>query len=99
MAKSVRSKIKRKFRAIKRQEVYVPVVNRRQDECNKRLLVNTFLNKPSGADTVAMVIEGTAPVEALESNKVVSNKSSSKPFAFIERTWEVKNPTEEEVGL
>lgn len=52
-----------------------------------------------GADTVAMVIEGTAPVEALESNKVISNKSSSKPFAFIERTWEVKNPTEEEVGL
>lgn len=48
MAKSVRSKIKRKFRAIKRQEVYVPVVNKRQDECNKRLLVNTFLNKPSG---------------------------------------------------
>ena len=52
-----------------------------------------------GADTVAMVIEGTAPVEALGSNKVVSSGSSSKPFAFIERTWEVKNPTEEEVSV
>ena len=48
MAKSIRSKIKRKFRAIKRQAVYVPVVNKRQQECNNRLLVNTFLNKPSG---------------------------------------------------
>lgn len=52
-----------------------------------------------GADAVAMVIEGTAPVEALASHKAVSSGSSSKPFAFIERTWEVKNPTEEEVGM
>ena len=46
-----------------------------------------------------MVIEGTAPVEALGFNKVASRGSSPKPFAFIERTWEVKNPTEEEVGV
>ena len=54
MAKSIRSKIKRKFRAIKRQAVYVPVVNKRQQECNNRLLVNTFLNKPSGSFAMCM---------------------------------------------
>lgn len=48
MAKSIRSKIKRKFRAIKREEVFKPVEMKRQEECNNRLLVNTFLNKPSG---------------------------------------------------
>lgn len=47
MAKSIRSKIKRKFRAIKREEVFKPVEMKRQEECNNRLLVNTFLNKPS----------------------------------------------------
>lgn len=46
-----------------------------------------------------MVIEGEAPLEVLSSKKAVSSISDSKkPFAFIERTWEVKNPTEEDVS-
>lgn len=47
-----------------------------------------------------MVIEGEAPVEVLSSKKGINAASNSKkPFAFIERTWEVKNPTEEDVSL
>ena len=42
--------------------------------------------------------EGEIPVEALQSKSAVNTAASKKPFAFIERTWEVKNPTEEEVG-
>lgn len=46
-----------------------------------------------------MVIEGEAPVETLASQKAISEKAKDKkPFAFIERTWEVRNPTEEEVS-
>ena len=47
---------------------------------------------------MAMAIEGEIPVEALQSRSAVNTAASKKPFAFIERTWEVKNPTEEEVG-
>lgn len=47
-----------------------------------------------------MVIEGEAPVEVLSSKKGINAASNSKkPFAFIERTWEVKNPTEEDVSV
>ena len=47
-----------------------------------------------------MVIEGEAPVVVLSSKKGINAASNSKkPFAFIERTWEVKNPTEEDVSL
>ena len=45
-----------------------------------------------------MVIEGEAPATSLEKSKSAPKTSEKKPFAFIERTWEVKNPTEEEVG-
>ena len=46
-----------------------------------------------------MVIEGEAPMETLTSQKAMSEKAKDKrPFAFIERTWEVRNPTEEEVS-
>lgn len=45
-----------------------------------------------------MVIEGEAPVDSLEKTKSTSSSTSKKPFAFIERTWEVKSPTEEEVS-
>lgn len=46
-----------------------------------------------------MVIEGEAPVESLESQKKATKQDDKRPFAFIERTWEVKNPTDEEVGV
>lgn len=46
-----------------------------------------------------MAIEGEIPVEALQSKSAVNTAASKKPFAFIERTWEVKNPTEEEVSV
>lgn len=46
-----------------------------------------------------MVIDGDAPAEALKSHEVVSGAKDKRPFSFIERTWEVKNPTEEEVSV
>ena len=46
-----------------------------------------------------MVIEGEVPLEVLASKKGIKAASDSKkPFAFIERTWEVKNPSEEDVS-
>ena len=45
-----------------------------------------------------MVLEGEVPTASLESHKIVSGAGKDKkPFSFIERTWEVRNPTEEEV--
>lgn len=47
-----------------------------------------------------MVIEGEAPTESLESHSVISGAGKDKkPFSFIKRTWEVKNPSEEEVCI
>lgn len=46
-----------------------------------------------------MVIDGEAPADALKSHSTVSAKQEKRPFSFIERTWEVKNPTEEEVCI
>ena len=90
---------------ILRKEVYTPVANERQERTNRRLLVNTFLNKKESClacllllldlDAVKMVIEGEAPVEILDSKKKVSEASKEKrPFSFIARSWEVNNPTD-----
>lgn len=53
-----------------------------------------------GLEAMKMVIEGEAPTESLESHSVISGAGKDKkPFSFIKRTWEVKNPSEEEVCI
>lgn len=47
-----------------------------------------------------MVIEGEAPTDTLKSQKALKEAGKDKkPFSFIERTWEVRNPTDEEVSI
>lgn len=48
MARSLRSHRRKKNRAIKLAEIYRPVDRERQERVNNRLLVNTYLNNPSG---------------------------------------------------
>ena len=47
-----------------------------------------------------MVIEGEAPTDTLKSQKALKEAGNDKkPFSFIERTWEVRNPTDAEVSV
>lgn len=109
MKKGFRSGRKKQFAKQRSEYYFTPVDKANREKIYKRLLVNTYLNNASGTsifsqrfvelEAVKMVIEGEAPVESLESKQKVSKPDEKRPFAFIERTWEVKNPTEEEVGV
>ena len=109
MKKGFRSGRKKQFAKQRSEYYFAPVDKANREKIYKRLLVNTYLNNASGMpvfskpfvelEAVKMVIEGEAPVESLESKQKASKPDEKRPFAFIERTWEVKNPTEEEVGV
>ena len=112
MARSLRSHRRKKNRVRKLIEVYNPVDRERQERVNNRLLVNTYLNNSScwfsGWFSLSLVLENLKKQingeTAMETESIPLTGSSSsaekekKPFSFIERTWEVRNPTEEEVS-
>ncbi|CBK22039.2 uncharacterized protein [Blastocystis hominis] len=97
MKKGFRSGRKKQFAKQRSEYYFAPVDKANREKIYKRLLVNTYLNNASELEAVKMVIEGEAPVESLESKQKASKPDEKRPFAFIERTWEVKNPTEEEL--
>ncbi|KAK8794864.1 hypothetical protein WA158_001844 [Blastocystis sp. Blastoise] len=103
MAKSIRSKQKKKNRAVLRKEIYAPKQKERQEACTKRQLVSVYLN--GNADSFAKladVLQSSEPVVEKPSEDIdmEENKSEkpNKPFAFIERTWENPIPDDKEVN-
>lgn len=62
MAKSIRSKSKRKNRAILRKEVYEPAQRERQATCDKRLLVDTYLKGNKSLDLIGKALTSATPV-------------------------------------
>ena len=102
MAKSIRSKSKRKNRAILRKEVYEPAQRERQATCDKRLLVDTYLKGNKSLDLIGKALTSATPVvDQPDGDVKIDTASSKKPkrFAFIERSWEQPVPDDSEVEL
>lgn len=108
MAKSIRSKIKRKWRAEKRKQIGKPVEDKRLNDALSRLqgkLVKGARTVPSRvAAPPAHTAPTTAPGSRLEAAKqalagkgeavevVDEDVNADKRFSFADRSWKVKTP-------
>ncbi|KAK9727348.1 hypothetical protein K7432_001926 [Basidiobolus ranarum] len=83
MAKSIRSKSKRKFRAIKREQVFAPVENARMDRLSASLNSGTDMQAESEepvveADSVTEAVAGDVTMEDTTGNKISLKKKEEK---------------------